>query len=244
MDRRHFFKTALFAPLLSPFFMSFKSTKKASHLYLLTDSPQRYISLILQKLQRYGLIDGHNFTFLNSFSFDEELKRTLHQEGWKYVQPPFHTNLCFSFSHLHQKADPSFTLVKSGKIWDIRSKELASIWLQMNRNNNPSSLLTIASFKEAKTSICSGKYVSIYKDGRKIDTIVLKNKTSRSYATERGKVSVRLEDGKAWVSESSCSHKICCLSPPVFIAGERIICAPNHFLLEIEGSAFIDTSIG
>lgn len=244
MDRRHFFKTALFAPLLSPFFVSFKSTKKASHLYLITDSPQRYISLILQELQRHGLIDGHNFTLLNSFSFFEDLKRTLHQEGWKHVQPSFHTNICFSLSRLYQKADPSFTLVKSGKILDIRSKELASLWLQMNRNNNPSSFLTIVSFKEAKTSIRSGKHVSVYKDGRKVDTIFLKKKTLRSYTTERGKVSVRVEDGKAWVSESSCSHKICCLSPPVFIAGERIICAPNHFLLEIEGSAFIDTSIG
>ncbi len=33
-------------------------------------------------------------------------------------------------------------------------------------------------------------------------------------------------------------------TPPVFLAGERIICAPNHFLLEIHGSHSIDTVIG
>ena len=29
-------------------------------------------------------------------------------------------------------------------------------------------------------------------------------------------------------------------APPVSLAGERIICAPNHFLLEIHGSRSID----
>lgn len=244
MDRRSFFKTVLITPLLSPFFVSFKSIKNASRLYLIADSPESYISIILQELRKLGLIDGHRFTFLNSVPFDEHLKRTLQQKGWKYVQTQFQTNLSFSFSHLRQKVDPSFTLVKAGKICDIRSKGLASLWLQMNRSNNPSSSLTIASFREKKVSIRSGKYVSIYKDGRKTDTIVLKKKALRSYITEKGEVTVRVEDGKAWVFESSCPNKICCFSPPVALAGERIICAPNHFLLEIEGSRFVDTAIG
>lgn len=33
-------------------------------------------------------------------------------------------------------------------------------------------------------------------------------------------------------------------TPPVFLAGERIICAANYFLLEIHGSHSIDTVIG
>lgn len=244
MDRRRFFKTVLLSPLLSPLFMSLKSTNIASHLYLITDSPQRYISTILQELRRQGFIYGNSFTFLNSFPQAVVLKRALYQGGWKNVHLPSKTSLVFSFSHLQKKADPSFTLVKEGKIWDIRSRHLAALWLKMKRDNNPSSLLTVASFKQKNISFRSGQYASIYKDGRKIDRISLKKKTSRIYATDKGRVAVRIEDGEAWVSKSSCRHKICCFSPPVFLAGERIICAPNHFLLEIDGSPLVDTSLG
>ena len=48
MDRRRVFKTVLFSPLLSALFMSLKSTKIASHLFLITDSPQSYMSIILR----------------------------------------------------------------------------------------------------------------------------------------------------------------------------------------------------
>ena len=46
------------------------------------------------------------------------------------------------------------------------------------------------------------------------------------------------------VDQSCCRNKICVATAPVALAGERIICAPNHFLLEIEGTPFVDTVIG
>lgn len=243
MDRRHFFKIVLLPPMLSPFLVSFKSTKNASHLYLITEFPQKYITSILHELNNYGLIHGHRFSFLTSFPFDEDFKRTLTQRGWNYIPSPSQIDLSFSFINLHQKVDPSFTLVRQGTIWDLRSKKLASLWLKMRRNDRPSSLLTIASFKNNPSSQ-SGKAVSVYKDGRKIGHLSLKKNSLISYNTEKGPISVRVKDGKAWVQESSCPQKICCFSPPISLAAERIICAPNHFLLEIEGSSFVDTIIG
>ncbi|MGD8534841.1 MAG: NusG domain II-containing protein, partial [Candidatus Aminicenantes bacterium] len=44
--------------------------------------------------------------------------------------------------------------------------------------------------------------------------------------------------------EASCHQKICLSHPPVSQAGERVICAPNNFLLEIQGTGLVDTVIG
>jgi hypothetical protein len=139
---------------------------------------------------------------------------------------------------------PSFTLIREGKIWDIRSRKLYSLWREMNKNQRRSSCLTIASFKSTPSHPLSGKYVSVYKEGSKIEMISLEENVTRSYRTRGGKITLRVKDGKAWVPESSCRHKICLHSPSVSFAGERIICVPNHFLLEIKGSRYIDTSIG
>jgi hypothetical protein len=153
-------------------------------------------------------------------------------------------NLTFSFSHLHHKASPSFTLVKKGRIWDIRSQKLYAHWRDMNTNHEPSSCLTTVSLKNNPNDHYEGEFVSIYKNGRKVETLSLKKNTTQTFRVQDGKVAARIEDGKVWVLESSCRHKICLYSPPVSLAGERIVCAPNHFLLEIQRSSSIDTIIG
>jgi len=114
----------------------------------------------------------------------------------------------------------------------------------MNKNHRPSLCLTIASLKNRRSDLLSGELVTLYKDGNLIERISLKKKLSKSFRTLEGKITVRVEDGKAWISESSCRHKICLHTPPVSLAGERIICAPSHFLLEIQGQHSVDTSIG
>jgi hypothetical protein len=114
----------------------------------------------------------------------------------------------------------------------------------MNTNHKPSSFLTIASLKNNPAGHSAGESVSIYKNGRKDKILSLKKNTTQTFRAQDGKVTVRIEDGKAWVSESTCRHKICLYSPPVSLAGERIVCAPNHFLLEVQRSGSIDTIIG
>lgn len=244
MDRRGFFKTMLVTPLFTPLLLASKTTKSDLELFLIADDPQLFISLLLKELKKHFTAFGRNFTLLNSYPRENELKRVLTQLGWKYVQKPAEADLTLSFSHLRQKALPSFTLVREGRIWDIRSRKLYSLWKEMNKNHKPSSCLTIASFRDRKSDLFSGEFVNIYKDGRKIGKISLKKNVSKSFRAKEGKISIKVENGKAWVFESSCNHKICLYTPPASLAGERIICAPNHFLLEIQGTSSVDTIIG
>lgn len=244
MDRRDFFKTVLATPLLTPLLLASKKIKSGCDLYLITDDPQLFISLILEELQKHVVKYGDNFTLLNSHPQGNGLKRNLSQRGWIYVHKPFQADLTLSFVHLRNKAFPSFTLVRGGRIWDIRSRKLHSLWREMNENHKPSSSLTIVSFKNRQSDLFSGEFVSVYKDGRKIEMVPLEENFTKSFRAKGGKITLRVDGGKAWVSESPCRHKICLYSPPVSLAGERIICAPNHFLLEIKGSHSIDTAIG
>lgn len=244
MDRRSFFKTIIGTPLLFPFLLTSKTTGSDIDLYIISDDPQLFILFILNELENYGPAYGGNFTFLNSHPHRKGFKRVLSHKGWRYVQEPSQADLTLSFSQLRHKAFPSFTLVRGGRIWDIRTWKLNSLWREMNENHKPSSWFTTASFRTRQSGLFSGEFVSIYKDGHKIEMISLEENITESFRTKEGKITVKVKDAKAWILDSSCRHKICIYSPPVSLAGERVICAPNHFLLEIEGAHSVDTAIG
>jgi hypothetical protein len=244
MERRDFFKKIILTPLLTPLFLAAKKGKSSCELYLIADNPEKFFPLILKELHDYVASYKRSFAFLNTHPRENVLRCILSNQGLTYVQKPTHAGLTLSFSLLNKKTLPSFTLIKEGKIWDIRSRKLYSLWKEMNNNHMPSSCLTVASLKSRQSCHFSGEYVSVYKDGRKKEMISLEENITKSYRTRGGKITLRVEDRKAWVSESPCRHKICLSSPPVSFAGERIICAPNHFLLEIQGSRYTDTSIG
>ena len=244
MERRDFFRKLIVTPLLIPIFLSAKKRKKDSELHLITDDVEVFFPLILEELHSYVLNKGHSFALLNSHPQGNALKRILSQRGLTSAPKPIQADLTLSFSHLREKTLPSFTLIREGRIWDIRSRKLYSLWREMNKNQRSSSCLTIASFKRGRSRPFSGEFVSVYQDGRKIEMISLGENVTKSYGAKGGKITLRVKNRKSWISESPCRHKICLHSPPVYIAGERIICAPNHFLLEIKGSPYIDTSIG
>jgi len=113
----------------------------------------------------------------------------------------------------------------------------------MTRAGSLASLLTIAAFAERPSPLKGGHSISLYKDGYPIEQRPLKGSWTRQISTKQGPITVRMHDGQAWIAESSCRHKICVSTPPISMAGERIICAPNHFLLEIQGR-MVDTVIG
>lgn len=243
MDRRDFFKTFLITPFLSPFLFRFKPPDQTSRLYLITDTPQFYLPLLLQELYKTGFVFGRRFSLHNSFPFDKDLSDSLVQKGWKFVPPSSLTDFSLLFDRLHRRAFPSFALVKKGRILDVRTKNLGYLWTQMSRSCRFSSLLTVVSFNE-KPSLYKGKFISVYQNGHKIDTLCLDRTVLKPYITAKGPIMVRIEDGRAGVFESSCPQKICCFSHPISLAGERIICAPNHFLLEVESTPLVDTAIG
>jgi len=244
MERRDFFKTVLATSLLAPLFLSAKKAKSDLELYLIGDEAEIFLPAILDELKKSGIASSGDFTFADSYPDKDGLKRALLRGGWKHVLSPLQADLTLSFCQLRHRALPSFTLIKEGNIWDARARKLYSLWKEMNEKYKPSSCMTIASFQKRKPSLSAGEFVSISKDGRVVERFSLKKNFSGSFRTKRGKVEVMVNEGRAWVARSSCRHKICLYSSPVSLAGERIICAPYQFLLEIQGARSIDTVIG
>ena len=158
MHRRDFFKTILSTPLLTPLLLASKKSKNEWELYLISDDPQKYIATILKDLQKHTGIPGKSYTFLNSFPHEKDLAASLQKQGWKQGLSSMEADMTFSFSLLQRKARPSFTLVREGRIQDIRSQKLHSLWKEINRNTSPSSTLTIVSLKNRHIEYQKGHF--------------------------------------------------------------------------------------
>jgi len=243
MDRRNFFKTCIAVPLLTNLALSFETKRGTTDLYLITDNPQQFLPSILRELNAVGLISGSTFTFLNPHPEEKEIKSALVLSAYQHISKVSRAALSLSFTSLRQKTAPSFALTKEGRVWDIRTRNLYALWKQMN-NLHVSSCLTTASIESNNRQALPGNTASIFINGKKADRLPLSKNKLKTYRTQKGKITVVVENGQARVSESSCEHKICLSLPPASLSGDRIICAPNHFLLEIQGFRFADTVIG
>jgi len=244
MDRRNFFKTILTTPLLTPFILRAKKTHNDLEIFLIGDTPEQFFPALLDELEMEGMKHHQNYSFLTSHPREKDLIKVFSQKGWDYVQNHYQASWTLSYRPLHKNAASSFTLVQNDRIWDLRSRRLLSLWEELSSSHALSTDLTIASFKTRKTSILPGKMISLYQNGQRIDRISMEKTTSKSFRTKKGGISINIDHGKAWISESSCKNKICLSTPPVYLAGERIVCAPNHFLIEVEGPRPFDTVIG
>jgi hypothetical protein len=243
MDRRRFFQALLSAPILTPLLLASQSRESDREVYLISDAPHTHLPVLLKELLRgrFGL--PGSFAFSDYSPHKNTLKHALSRSGWQLAHHPSDADLIISFRTLFQPASPSFTLVKDGKIWDVRSWNLRSLWQEMAQRHSPSSFLTVASLTRQGSGKSAGEIVTVYTNGHKRDAFPLKKNLQGSYATQFGRITVQIANGSARVAESSCRHKICLYSPSVSLSGERIICAPNHFLLEVQGNT-IDTVIG
>ncbi len=244
MDRRGFFKTLIATPLLTPFLLASESSESALQLSVISDSPHLFLPSILSGLNEYGFLSGQTFTLINFHPEKKGLKDALALSGRKCVSTAAKADFTISFSPLHNKMAPSFTLVKSGKVWDVRSRKLSALWKEMYYHHSPSSCLTTISYNTKKSQHQPGRYASVYIQGQKVERLSLKKDAALSFTAEKGKVHVTVKNGQARVTDSSCRNEICISTPPASFAGERIICAPNRFLLEIQASSFADTVIG
>jgi len=138
---------------------------------------------------------------------------------------------------------PSFTVLLNGRVIDLRRSQLASLWRRM-QTESPSNRLTVIDFGRPQSSGRQGKEAIIKVDGQIIDRLPLNGSGTRHYPARGGQISVRVAQGAARVVSSSCARKICFSSPPVSSAGERIICAPHRFIMEIPGRGTWDTTTG
>jgi len=243
MNRRRFIQALVSAPLLSQFILGSQKTQNASEIHLISDDPHQALPVLLEELKRYGMNYRKKFAFLNSSPHEKKMIQELQKKGWAFS--PIHTDsdLSISFRSLKHKIRPSFTLAREGEVWDIRSNRLLPLWKQLNSGGPLSSSLTIASLRGSKHRY-AGRSLSVFSRGQKVASLPLDRNKTKIYKGKEGEIAVSVNNGKVWVNESSCRHKICCLTPPISYAGERIICAPNRLLVEIDRTSLVDTSIG
>ena len=243
MDRRDFFKTIFATPLMAPFLLGSQSSAN-DDLFLINDSPATYLPALLKKLRNQYPACGRNYSILDTHPQKKSLAQALRADGWTQTSSPRTAEMTISFRSLQRPTPPSFTLVRAGKIWDIRTKELFSLWQEMTEKHAPSSCLTIATLQNRSPSRSQGKSVRFFHNGQVVEEASLRKDRIQTFWAEQGKVTVKIEQGNVFVLSSSCHHKICCSVPPAIFSGDRIVCAPNHFLLEVQGPGSIDTIIG
>lgn len=243
MNRRNFFKTIMAAPLLAPFLLASKSSQ-IDELFLISDRPEIFLPTILEELGNRNNGYGRSYSVFKTHPQEKIISQALKASGWTQAFPHQKADLTISFRPLQHPMPPSFTLIRASQIWDIRTKELFSLWQEMNEKHPPSSCLTITTLHAKQPDNSPGTSLRIYMNGRVVEEASLKTDRVKSYWAKQGKVMVKIEQGKVFVPSSSCRHKICCSVPPISVPGARIVCAPNHFLLEIQGPRSIDTIIG
>ncbi|MBD3413327.1 MAG: hypothetical protein GF421_02725 [Candidatus Aminicenantes bacterium] len=243
MNRRHFIQTLFAAPLLTQSILGSTKTHSSSELHLISEQPHRILPELLEELKKYGHHTGNTFAFSNSSPYEKQMIQSLQKKSWTFSPVQTNSSLLLTFRSLRHKTQPSFTLARKENVWDIRSQKLYSLWKEINQKHAVSSTLTIASFRGIHQKL-TGKAVSVFHQGQKIDSLALDQNITKSYQGTAGNIILTVNNGNAWIKESTCRHQICRLTPPVSLAGERIICAPNRFLAEVDRTRHVDTSIG
>jgi len=245
MDRRSFCKTltatVATAPMLAPLLLASKKTLSGLEIFVIADDPQKVLPELIEKTspatrKRFYALDGRPQTALAA----ERLSR----HGWISAPTIRKADFTLACRSLQDAARPSFTVVKDGRVLDLRHSLLSPLWKKMAAGGQNSLLLTTVSFRDAQAAAQKGRQAAIYRNGRLVARLPLDKNDKKSLETGKGLLTVAVEGGTARVDQSCCRNKICVATAPVALAGERIICAPNHFLLEIEGTPFVDTVIG
>ena len=243
MDRRDFFQVIFATPLLAPLLLGSR-TAANDQLFLISDKPEVFLPSLVEKMQNREWAHERSFSISRTHPHKTALSQELIASGWTKAAPNHKADLALSFRLLHHPSPPSFTLVRAGKIWDLRAKELWPVWDEMNKNHPRSTSLTIAAFQTGHPGSSRGTAVRIYHNGHVVEEAFLNRDRVHTLRTNEGSITLKIDQGKAFIPSSSCRHKICCSVPPVSFSGERIVCAPNHFLLEVLGPSAIDTIIG
>jgi hypothetical protein len=210
---------------------------------LLVDDPDAYLPDLLAEMDVIPSWGRRTFAFRSPHPRERQLRDALGHRGW-HDAPSGPAAMTISFSSLRKPTPASFTLIRDGRIRDLRRHHLFDLWLEMGRTRRPSACVTTIAFQNGYPAAAPGEWAVLYRDGRLVDRMPLHLSGLRILDSRRGRIVVRIEGGRAGVEESSCRRQICRATPPVSMAGERIVCAPQHFFLEIKGESGLDTVIG
>lgn len=86
----------------------------------------------------------------------------------------------------------------------------------------------------------TGNSVVISYEGERT-VLSLSQNTTR---TVGGHLTVVVQDGKAWVSESDCAHRICVKTGAISRVGESIVCAQNKIVITVVGESNLAGTVG
>jgi len=246
MDRRRFLKTVLSSSLVVPLAAAskFEWPSSGGALYLISDSPQEILPAVLAEVAPLGRLAGRACALSGSHPFAEKVRSALLAKGWSFAPGDRGADVRLSFAPLRQACAPAFAFVQDGRVVDVRENRLRALWKEISQTGPRSSVLTVASFQPKAQALPAGGRVAVYLDGKKKDSFDLAGDRSKTFESAGGFITVAVEGGAARVLDSSCRHKVCAGSGTVSGAGERIICAPNRFFLEVEGQSRVDAIIG
>ncbi len=243
MDRRHFLNMFLAAPVFAPLLLAARKTAYSAELYLISDDPLESLPLLLAELSPSQSASIKTFSFITSHPRQQQLRAGLARLGWREENEPSRAHLTLSFNLLRHRARPSFTLIQDSQIKDVRSRKLRTLWDRMGQRATSTSLTT-AGFRPEPPAKNMVKFASVYQDGTLRAKLPLNRTVQKTWQTRAGFLTVQVNQGHAKIVQSACRHQICQCTPPVSLSGERIICAPSHFFLEIQGATGLDTVIG
>lgn len=244
MDRRSFIKTIFSLPVIVPWGGINSPHAENFDLFLIADNPEIYLPEILAFLKPGMSGSAQSLTFLSPHPKRESLGTALIKKGWSIAARNALPNLFLSFSTLHRPSPCSFTLMENHKIRDIRTPHLLSLWQKMQKSNSLASLMTRATWKNRLAFSTAGHSLAVFFKGKKIEIFPLQDNFENTFRLEGRDIVVSVDSGKAKVLASSCQQKICVHSSPISLVGERILCVPNRFYIEVEGFRFFDTVIG
>ena len=69
----------------------------------------------------------------------------------------------------------------------------------------------------------------------------LRGKENISAQGPLGTTHIRIAEGKVWVVDSPCPHKLCMKMGKKGRAGEVIVCVPNRVIVRVEGRRDFDS---
>lgn len=228
--------------LTAPWFLAAKKNFPSVELYLISDTPEEILPLLFPELNQLGLYRGKRFAFSQEHPRQKAVELALKTRGLNLASLE-KADLRIGFALLHVAARPSFTLIQDGRIRDLRSARLYSLWQQMQSLPAVRSL-TVLTGNVSFPAPQPGHTVAVRLGGQIIERLPLNRNIRRSVETGSGRVVLFVENGHVRVADSTCRHQVCVASPAISLAGERIICAPNQCIVEVEGRRWVDTIVG
>ena len=86
-----------------------------------------------------------------------------------------------------------------------------------------------------------GQWAVIEANGKSLGRFPLRGKENISAQGPLGTTHIRIAEGKVWVVDSPCPHKLCMKMGKKGRAGEVIVCVPNRVIVRVEGRRDFDS---